>query len=103
MAMLPANSDNLLEIARLIRADEIKTLRVSSRKSGKSKGELWIDYTTKQPAADEHKRRIPRQKIAETIENAAKLIISGKKLFFEIHKASAILDRYNVRLEVLDV
>lgn len=103
MAMLPANSDNLLEIARLIRSDEIKTLRISSRKSGKSKGELWIDYTTKQPAADESKRRIPRQKTAETIENAAKLLLSGKKLIFELAKASAILDRYHVRLEVLEV
>lgn len=122
MPTVQVTPDELLKLASEVRKGNIKTLRIRKRLSGKNKGVPFADYSLNpvvklpkrsmadqlwawrnpKPVDPEQQERIHyRQRIAGVMEEAAKAILSGASVNFEIAKIEdPEVERYTYTLEV---
>lgn len=125
MPLVEATPSELMDIASLIRSGKIKSLEIRKRKSGKNKGTLMADYAIARPPKREAKtiqnsidrllrmsnppKATPeqqqilhyRQRIATILEEAAKSMLAGDTVIFEISKVDdPEVERYTYILEV---
>jgi len=126
MPLAEATPSELMDIASLIRSGRIRTLEIRRRKSGKNKGSLMADYAIARPpkkeprnarnyvdrliamsrpapppSPEEQKILHYRQRIASILESAAKSMLAGDTVNFEIAKQNdPEVERYTYILEV---
>ncbi|MNP35016.1 hypothetical protein D3C76_1283290 [compost metagenome] len=122
MPTVQVTPEELMSLADQVRRGNIKTLRIRKRLSGKNKGIPYADYSLKpvvklpkqsmvdqlwswrnpKPVDPEEQKVIHyRQRIASIMEEAAKAILSGASVNFEIAKVEdPEVERYTYTLEV---
>lgn len=69
-----------LEIARLVRAGEIASLKIQARKSGKNKGNIIADYVTQESVNPIEHESDERTNVVNALHKVASALTKGKTI-----------------------